>query len=313
MMNSLAFTFQSWSTHVRIATVSTPDTSSPLSANKTKKILIKLQHYFDRIGYSGAVEPTLTSLAALQQAHVCSVPFENLDVQLGRPLSILVDEAFDKIVVNSRGGWCYEQNGLFGWALSEIGFDVRRIAASVMRERSGTESEASHLCLLITSPESNTRYLADVGFGGSMIKPIALIEAEHDQPPFKLGLERLDDGYWQFWESLGDGRFSFDFEDEPACESSLASKCANLQSDPSSSFVLNLTAQLRSSDQHSMLRGRVLTVAKAGATESKTLNSPEELVSVLANEFHLDVHETTALWPGILKRHEKLFGADSDH
>jgi len=274
---------------------------------------MKLQHYLDRIGYSGPVEPTLATLAALQQVHVCSVPFENLDVQLGRPLSILVDDAYEKIVLNSRGGWCYEQNGLFGWALSEIGFDVRRIAASVMREQSGAESEASHLCLLITSPESNTKYLADVGFGGSMIKPITLAEGDHDQPPFKLGLERLDDGYWRFWESLGKGRFTFDFIDEPACESSLAKKCTKLQSDPSSSFVLNLTAQLRSPDQHSMLRGRVLTVAKAGATESKTLNSPEELVSALANDFHLDVHETTALWPRIVKRHEKLFGADSGH
>jgi len=274
---------------------------------------MKLQHYLDRIKYGGPVEPSLATLAALQQAHVCSVPFENLDVQLGRPLSILVDEAYEKIVVRSRGGWCYEQNGLFGWALSEIGFDVRRIAASVMREQSGAASEASHLCLLITSPESTTKYLADVGFGGSMIKPIALLEAEHNQAPFKLGLERLDDGYWQFWESLGDGKFSFDFKDEPACESSLARKCTHLQSDPSSSFVLNLTAQLRFPDQHAMLRGRVLTVTKPGATESKMLNSPEELVSVLANDFHLDVHETAALWPRIVKRHEDLFGADSDH
>lgn len=185
---------------------------------------MKLQRYLDRIGYGGSVEPTLTTLAALQEAHVFSVPFENLDVQLGRHLTTEIPAAYEKIVVNSRGGWCYEQNGLFGWALSEIGFDVRRMAASVMREKSGAKSEASHLCLLITSPESNTKYLADVGFGGSMIKPIALAEDEHDQPPFKLGLERLDDGYWRFWESLGKGRFTFDFIDEPAYESSLAKK-----------------------------------------------------------------------------------------
>jgi len=269
---------------------------------------LKLQRYLDRIKYGGPLEPNFATLAALQEAHVCSVPFENLDVQLGRPLSTSIQEAYEKIVINMRGGWCYEQNGLFGWALSEIGFDVRRIAASVMRQEKGADSEASHLCLLVRSPESKTKYLADVGFGGSMIKPMALEAAQHDQPPFKLGLEKLDDGYWRFWESLGDGRFTFDFVDEPARESSLARKCANLQRDPASSFVLNLSAQLRTRDEHFVLRGRVFTVARPGAADSKTLNSSAELVSVLTSEFHLDVREIADLWPRITARHEELFG-----
>ncbi len=64
-----------------------------------------------------------------------------------------------------------------------------------MRDQRGEASIASHLCLLVMSPESKTKYLVDVGFGGSMIKPIALKEAQYDQPPFKLGLERLDNHY----------------------------------------------------------------------------------------------------------------------
>ena len=76
---------------------------------------MKLQRYLDRINYGGSLEPSFATLAALQKAHVCSVPFENLDVQLGRPLSTSIQEAYEKIVINMRGGWCYEQNGLFGW------------------------------------------------------------------------------------------------------------------------------------------------------------------------------------------------------
>lgn len=272
---------------------------------------MRLQHYLERIKYTGKVEPSFTTLAALHEAHVCSVPFENLDVQLSRPLSIHIEEAYEKIVVNSRGGWCYQQNGLFGWALSKIGFDVIRIAASVMRDQAGTASDASHLCLLVSLPESKIQYLADVGFGGSMIRPIALVEGEHCQPPFKLGLERLDDNYWRFWESLGDGKFTFDFTEEPACESSLAQKSAFLQTDSSSAFVLNLVAQLRSRDQHCVLRGRVFSVAKQGALESKTVDSPEALVSILSSKFHLDVHDVADLWPKITARHEKLFGSGS--
>jgi len=272
---------------------------------------VKLQRYLDRIGYGGTVEPNFDTLAALQEAHVCSVPFENLDVQLGRSLSIRVEDAYEKIVLNSRGGWCYEQNGLFGWALSEIGFAVTRVAASVMRDQRGEASTASHLCLLVRSTDLKIKHLVDVGFGGSMIKPIVLQEAQYDQPPFKLGLERLDDRYWRFWENLGDGKFSFDFTEDPANESLLAKKNVSLQSDPASNFVLNLVAQQRSRDQHRTLRGRVFSVARTGAIKTRTVDSPEALVSILANEFRLDVHDVADLWPRIAARHEELFGNDS--
>lgn len=272
---------------------------------------MKLPPYLDRIDYGGAVEPNFATLVALQEAHVCSVPFENLDVQLGRPLSIRIEDAFEKIVMNGRGGWCYEQNGLFGWVLSEIGFGVTRIAASVMREKTGDMSEASHLCLLVTTPESDTKYLVDVGFGGSMIRPIPLMEATYDQPPFSLGLDRLDDQYWQYWEDLGDGKFSFDFTEDPACELALAKKCEYLQSDPASPFVLNLVAQRRSREQHLTLRGRIFSVSKPGGKESQTLDSPEALVSILANEFRLDVVGIADLWPKIVARHEQFFATDT--
>jgi len=272
---------------------------------------MKLVPYLERIDYGRTVEPDFATLVALQEAHVCSVPFENLDVQLGRPLSIRIEDAYEKIVINGRGGWCYEQNGLFGWVLSEIGFGVTRIAASVMREKTGDTSEASHLCLLVTTSESDTKYLVDVGFGGSMLRPIPLLEAQYDQPPFSLGLDRLDDQYWQYWEDSGDGKFSFDFTEYPACELALAKKCEGLQSDPASHFVLNLVAQRRSREQHFMLRGRVFSVSKADGKMSQTLDSPEALVSVLASEFRLHVDGVADLWSAIVARHEQLFGTDT--
>ena len=80
---------------------------------------MNLQRYLDRIEYSGSIQPNLSILIALHEAHVFSVPFENLDVQLGKSLSICIEDAYEKIVNNTRGGWCYEQNGLFGWVLTE--------------------------------------------------------------------------------------------------------------------------------------------------------------------------------------------------
>lgn len=85
---------------------------------------MKLSHYLERIEYAGTVEPSTTTLAALLEAHVLAVPFENLDVQLGHATSIRIEDAYEKIVGNARGSWCYEQNGLFGWALARMGFGV---------------------------------------------------------------------------------------------------------------------------------------------------------------------------------------------
>lgn len=262
---------------------------------------MELAQYFDRIAFRGNATPTFANLCELQRAHVCAVPFENLDVQLGRPVTIDAEAAYQKIVVGNRGGWCYEQNGLLAWALSEMGFDVTRVAAAVMRDERGEISTANHLCLLVDE------HLVDVGFGGSLFEPIRLEQTEYAQAPFRLGLRQTDDGYWRFWEDLGSGEFSFDFVAEPADESALASRCEFLQSDPSSNFVLNLVAQLRSPEQHKSLRGRVLSIATPDGIESQTLNSAEELVTTLAEQFQLDVPEVADLWPKISARHDEVF------
>ena len=268
---------------------------------------MNVQQYFDRVRFDGEQRPSFAALSELQKCHVCSVPFENLDVQLGRRTTTDVEAAFEKIVINGRGGWCYEQNGLFGWALSQLGFDVTRLAASVMREDRGETSDSNHLSLLVSVPDDPARrYLVDVGFGGSLIAPIELVEAEHSQPPFRLGLRLLDDGYWQFWEDAGSGAFNFDFRPEAADEAALAAKCQVLQTDPDSSFVLNLVAQLRMPDQHVSLRGRVLKLVSTTGSSEKLLQSGEEFVAVLENLFGLTDPAIRDLWPGVVKRHDQI-------
>ncbi len=265
-----------------------------------------LPDYLRRISYDGDLAPSLTVLEALLAHHVQSVPFENLDVQLGARLTTDPAAAYEKIVQKQRGGWCYEQNGLFGWALSEIGFDVTRVAAAVMRNERGDVANANHLCLLVKPNDAEQTFLADVGFGGSMFAPIPLVEFAQQQEPFRMGLRRTEDGYWRFWEDLGKGEFSFDFLAEAANEDSLSDKCDFLQTDPSSGFVQNLVAQIRLPDQHKTLRGRVFSLATPGGIETRILGSSDELLAVLRNEFQLDVPAVRNLWPRIEERHMEL-------
>ena len=267
---------------------------------------MRLDGYLQRIGWQGDRSPTIDLLQNLLQAHSYAIPFENLDVQLGRPLTTSVDEAYDKIVGRRRGGWCYEQNGLFGWALETIGFNVQRTAATVMRAERGPEAHANHLMLVVQVPDDDRRWLVDVGFGGSLQAPIVLEPQACEHSPYQVGLQVLDDGFWQFWERHGDACLSYDFEDSPGDERAMSERCDFLQTNPASSFVLNLVCQRRRSDTHTILRGRVMSRLLASGTEKRLLKSADEFATVIRDEFRLDVPDAAALWPQVCERHAEI-------
>ncbi len=264
---------------------------------------MQLEQYFRRTGYQGPVAATLEVLSDLLRAHAFAVPFENLDVQLGHSLTNDPTAAFDKIVNGRRGGWCYEQNGLFGWALSEIGFEVTRVAAAVMRADRGPIADSNHLALLVRTAASDQQWLVDVGFGGSMTAPIPLREDSYDQHPFRIGLRQLSANSWQFWEDAGKGEFNFDFAAEPADEAALTRKCRYLQTSPDSGFVQSLVAQVRLPDAHMTLRGRIVSRLDAAGVATRVIGSCDDLVATLRDDFRLDVPEVAELWPRIEQRH----------
>lgn len=263
-----------------------------------------LAAYLQRIGFGGIARPDLVTLRRLQAAHVCTVPFENIDVQLRRPVGLGLEFCFDKVVRQRRGGWCYELNGLLGWALQEIGFDVMRVSAGVMRERLGDVQMGNHLCLLVRLDQP---YLVDVGFGGSLLQPLPLVVAEYDHLPYHLGLTRVDSGYWRFAERSNGEPFSFDFCVAAADEARIAEKCAEQQTNPDSGFVRNLVVQRRVGDSHLALRGRMLTIVGRDRERKTTLASVDDLIATLQDKFDLDVPEVSTLWSAICARHYALF------
>ena len=273
---------------------------------------MELSAYLHRIRFRGSVRPDLATLSAIHRAHQYATPFENLDVQLRRPVAIDREANYDKIVCRRRGGWCYEMNGVMGWALEQIGFEVMRVGAGVMRMRAGDAQLGNHLCLLVRLEQP---YLVDVGFGGSLAEPLPLRASEREDRPYRLGLSELGDGYWRFAEiAHGDGDpFSFDFLAAPADEALLARKCRFLQTDPASPFIQNLVVQRRTADTHVSLRGRVLATTHSARVDKQLLNSAHELVATLRDIFDLDTPEAATLWPSICARHEALFADTSQN
>jgi N-hydroxyarylamine O-acetyltransferase len=265
----------------------------------------QLDAYFGRIRYTGPRKADLATLTALHRAHVLAVPFENLDVQLGRPPSLDPDAIFSKLVTARRGGWCYEQNGLFARALAALAFPVTRMSGGVMRALRGEASMGSHLCLKVQADGAD--WLADVGFGSSQLEPVPLAEHAWDQVPMAGQVWRTDDGLWQFAIEQGPMPLSYDFVDAPADESLLGALCNWQGRDPESIFVQNLVVQRRLPEGHIMLRGKVLTETGHGGQRVRELGSGAELEAVLRDTFALDVPEAAGLWPEIEARHSLLF------
>src|SRR6516225_7933206 len=96
-----------------------------------------IDDYLDRIGVAPPLRPDHSTLAMLQQAHLDTVPFENLSIHLGEPITLTVDALVDKIVRRRRGGFCYELNGAFGALLTSLGFQVTLMAARVYDGKGG--------------------------------------------------------------------------------------------------------------------------------------------------------------------------------
>ncbi|WP_374573151.1 arylamine N-acetyltransferase [Phenylobacterium sp.] len=265
-----------------------------------------LQAYFDRIGYSGPARPDLATLRAVHRAHLFAIPYENLDVQLGRPLTTDPAAAFDKLVTRRRGGWCYEMNGVLGAALEEIGFKVTRLSGAVMRVVRGDAFIGNHLVLRVDLDEP---WIADVGFGDGGRDPIPLAEAEFASDSFPLRLERLDERWWRYHNHEHGGAPSFDFTAERADEARLSELCQWLQESPESMFVQNAVVQRHTPDSILQLRGRVLRRARPDGVESRLIGSADEYVDALSSEFGLDMPEAAELWPRICARHDELFAA----
>lgn len=266
---------------------------------------MQIENYLRRIGTRRAPRPNLRSLRALHRAHLMSIPYENLDVQLGRHFEIDIPAIYDKIVDRRRGGWCYEMNGIFGWALGELGFSVTRATGSVMREVLGDASNGNHLVLRVDLDEGI--YLADVGFGDGPLEPVRITPGRFSVHGFEFDLAAVDSAWWRLRNHPRGGAPSFDFDLAPADETLLTQRCEWLQSAPSSIFVQNAICQRFTTEGISVLRGRTLRRIVGLEATDMLIGSADEFVNVLKTEFALDVPEARSLWPKICDRHNLLF------
>jgi N-hydroxyarylamine O-acetyltransferase len=222
-----------------------------------------------------------------------AVPYENFEVQLRRPLTTDPAAAFDKVTLRRRGGWCYEMNGSFGFALQLAGFEVTRLAGA-------GDQPASHLALTVALDGES--WVCDVGFGDGPAEPYRLVEGSFSVDGFDFRLELLGEDGWRFHNHrFGAAR---NFTARAPDEAALAATCQWLQTDPSSTFVQHATVFRRHAGGYSSLIDRTLrTITPEGVT-AETIGSADAYVATLKTRFGLDLPEAATLWSALCERHE---------
>ena len=136
---------------------------------------LDIQKYLYRIGYKTKPKVSLDCLAHLQACHQLTVPFENLEVFVKRKKLLKVDVLYERIVLEHRGGWCCELNGLFAWLLRQIGFEVKLVSCSHYNvEKDVYDETFDHMAIVVNLEEAD--YLVDVGYGfaNQQIQPIQI-------------------------------------------------------------------------------------------------------------------------------------------
>lgn len=157
--------------------------------------------YLQRIGIDGRPAVTQEWLERLHVAHLLHVPFENLDLHLGEPVRLETDALHDKLVVDRRGGYCYELNGLFAALLVTAGFDVSLVSSRTWMPGVGLSPPFDHLALIVALDGAD--WLVDVGFGFAFQAPHPLGSA-WSEPGRRLRTVETDRG-WQLESDMGEG------------------------------------------------------------------------------------------------------------
>lgn len=252
-----------------------------------------IAEYFRRVSYTGPAEPTHDVLAAVVAAHNRSIPFENLDPLMGKPVIDLSPMAlFDKLVHRPRGGYCFEQNGVMAHVLSELGFGVDILGGRVVWMNDSDELPAqTHQALAVTVPGEEGRFLVDVGFGGQTLSSPIRLESDTVQQtrhePYRIrehgdGLV-LESEIRGKWEPL----YLFSLRPFPMIDRQVGSWYVSTY--PGSHFVYGLSVALVTDDARWNLRGRNLAIHGRDGSERIRFDTAADVVEALTERFGLDL------------------------
>lgn len=247
--------------------------------------VVDLDAYFKRIGYAGSREPCLPTLHALTRAHAQVIPFENIDVLLGRGASLEPTAIFDKLVAHRRGGYCFEQNGLFLLVLRQLGFRARALGARVRLRITDRAVLPRRTHMLLEVTLGNARWLTDVGIGiATLTRALQLVpDVEQATPHDRRRL--LHDGrrwFLQLWrDDAWIDVYQFTLDDFPPVDRDVANWYTSTH--PGDSFSNELMVALARPDggRSALFNGVLTRHRPSGPPERHPVRTPARLAWAL--------------------------------
>lgn len=256
-----------------------------------------LAHYLRRVGLPAPPAPTFEGLSALHRAHAGAIPFENLDILLGRPIKLDLPSLEAKLVGARRGGYCFEQNHLFAAALETLGFPVTPLAARV-RIGGRPDSARAHMCLSVRADGRD--WLCDVGFGGGGLWEPLLLEPSGEIRQGDWRFRLVEDGRERVLQNASpDGwRDLYAFTLEPQLPIDYVVANHYTSTHPDCAFTRIPVVQKTRADGAEGLRGDVLQTMRPG---EEIVESPaptgDDLLVLLRDRFGLDFPDGTRFRP----------------
>jgi N-hydroxyarylamine O-acetyltransferase len=238
--------------------------------------------YLRRMDVSRPAVLDAAALRALHRAHLRTVPFENLDIHLGRPISLAEEDLLAKVVTARRGGFCYELNGAFALLLEALGAEVDRVAAKVYRpDRLGPLFD--HLALIVRPPDGSGPWLADVGFGSHSTYPLRYDSREdQDDPGGRFVMADFPDGDVQV---VKDGKPEYRIEQRERMLADFVPTCWWQQTSPDSHFTHGTICSRLTEDGRISLSGHTLIRTSGGTRTEQELGADGEVLAAYRDHF----------------------------
>ncbi|VVO88344.1 N-hydroxyarylamine O-acetyltransferase [Pseudomonas fluorescens] len=259
--------------------------------------LTHLAVYLQRLGYDAPPAPTLETLRLLQRRHTGAFAFENLTTLSGEPVLIDLPSVEQKVLLEGRGGYCYELNSLYLALLKELGFDARGISGRVvMGQPEGAWTARTHRLSLVTL--GSVRYITDVGFGGMVPTAPLILDSTTEQltPHEPYRIEQHDDGYTLRANVAGEWKAMYIFDLQRQEDIDYAVGNWYVSTHPESSFRKQLMVARTGEGWRRTLNNGSFAIHRVGSeSERRQVADVDELVALLAREFGIRVPEHAGL------------------
>ncbi|GAA2830501.1 arylamine N-acetyltransferase [Kitasatospora paracochleata] len=247
-----------------------------------------VDEYLRRLRLPRPESPTVAALTALHRAHVEHIPYETVDIHLGRAAGIDPAESVRR-VLDGRGGYCYHLNGAFGTLLTALGYEVTWHLSGVQARRHPEPQPATGDHLVLTVRCEGQLWYVDVGLGDGPAEPLPLRAGTYRQGPFeyRLAPSQSVPGGWRLDHDVRGALIGLDFDLRPAVPADFLERHTWLSTSPDSPFAQVLTLFRRRPDGLDALYGLLLIRQDGGEPVVRELDGAEEWFATAAEVFEL--------------------------